>query len=77
MIAREPVGIDPALVRLTLQALSEEYGRLAAGARSGGDKQAVMERWARACLRELQGVDTPDAEQQRALYALVLEGKWS
>lgn len=74
MTSHESTGIDPALVRLTIAALTEEYGQRIALAASGGERCAVVEAWATQCERELEGLHTEEATHLRALYRAVLEG---
>lgn len=74
MTTPEPRGIDPALVRLTIAALTDEYAQRIAQARSGGERIAFVEAWATRCHQELYGVHTDEAAHQRALYRAVLEG---
>lgn len=70
----EPVGIDPALVRLTLAELAESYGARIAAAESGAERAAYLEAWALVSRRELDGLDTEEAAHLRALYSAVAEG---
>jgi hypothetical protein len=74
MIAQGDIGIDPALVRLMLAALAEEYGQRIALVQSGSERRALVEAWARQSERELDVLDTNEATHLRALYRAVLEG---
>ena len=74
MSVQGDIGIDPALVRLMLAALAVEYGQRIALARSGGERRALIEAWARQSERELDVLDTTEATHLRALYRAVLEG---
>lgn len=69
----EPAGIDPALVRITLAELADEFGERIARAQSGGERAALLEQWATCCVRELSGLDTDEARRLSALYRATLE----
>lgn len=64
----EHPGIDPALVRLTLQGLFDLYSELIAQAESGGEVNALVRDYAKECMREIRGIQTVEAETLRAYY---------
>lgn len=69
----EAPGIDPVVVRLTLAALAEQYGARIVHTNSPAERANYLEAWARTARRELEGLDTAEAANLRALYDAILE----
>lgn len=63
-------GVDLALLRLTLEGLLEAYNAKVAKAQSGAEVSALVHEYARACLREVEGVAGAEllASHYRAMF---------
>lgn len=67
-------GIDPVRVRLLLGELDQVFAERVASACSGTEQATLVEEWATRSARELEGLDTDEAQRLRAIYRAIAHG---